>query len=278
MVIKFMDSTKFYRFWSLSIVGSVILVIISLFFVSCSKSEAKSAESPSPDINANQRADTAPPPTPIPTVEPISTLLADTEDMGQAYIDSIIFLGDSTTYSLRHYGVLSGGTETTQVWTPENGTFSLFNQGSIQIKYPETGENMSIEAAVALKKPEYMVITLGTNGIAMMEETWFKEEYTALITRILETNPNTKIMLNSMYPVARNYTQLTQINNEKINTGNTWVYSIAEELGLRYLSTASILKDSDGWLPDSYQNSDGMHLTREANMEVLRYIRTHGYR
>ena len=205
------------------------------------------------------------------------TLLAATEDMGQTYLDSIVFLGDSTTYGLRAYGVLSGGTQTTQVWTPENGTFSLFNQSNIKIKYPETGENLTIEKAVAAKKPEYIIITLGINGVASMSEDYFKSEYKALIGRILEANPDTKIILNSIYPVARSYGSLHIINNEKISAANGWVYSIAEELGLRYLDSASVLKDGDGWLPASYQNGDGMHLTGETFKLILNYICTHGY-
>ena len=34
-------------------------------------------------------------------------------------IDKFIFLGESTTYHLKSRGVLSGGTQTTQVWAPK---------------------------------------------------------------------------------------------------------------------------------------------------------------
>jgi len=207
-----------------------------------------------------------------------TTLLAETDDMGQSYIDSIIFLGDSLTYGFQFYGVLSGGSKTKQVWTPSNRTFSLFNQKNIRIYYPETGEELTVESAVAARKPEYMVITLGTNGVASMEEDYFKSEYIALINRILEANPSTKIMLNSIFPVARNYGMLGSINNEKIERANGWVYSIANELGLRYLDSSSVLIDQEGWLMPGYQSGDGMHMTTAAYEAVVQYIRTHGYR
>ena len=208
----------------------------------------------------------------------ISTLLAETEDMGDEYLNKIIFIGDSTTYGLLAYGVLSGGKNSTQVWTPANHTFSLFNQSNILIKYPETGENITIEKAVSIKKPEYIIITLGVNGVSAMTEANFKKDYKALINRILDTKPDTKIILNSIYPVARNYAVLDKINNYKISLANTWVYSIAEEMGLRYLSTDSVLKDNEGWLFDVYQNGDGMHLSLSALKAIIHYIRTHGYR
>ena len=211
----------------------------------------------------------------FPAPSPPPTLLEETEDMGQEYLDSIIFLGDSTTYGLLAYGVLSGGTESTQVWTPANRTFSLFNQSGILIQYPETNENISVESAVSIKQPEYMIITLGINGVSMMDEESFKRDYIDLINRILGAGPDTKIMLNTIYPVAQNY---SLIKNERINLGNTWVYGIAEEMGLRYLDTASALKDADGFLPYEYQNGDGLHLSWDALNVVVGYIRIHGYK
>ena len=203
------------------------------------------------------------------------TRLEETADMGQEYLDSIIFLGDSTTYALLAYGVLSGGTRSPQVWTPANRTFSLFNQNGITILYPETGLNIKLEEAVSLKKPEYMIITLGINGVSSMNEDYFKSEYTALINRIRTACPDTKIILNTIYPVARNY---NLISNAKISKGNEWIYSLAEELDLRFLDTASVLKDEDGYLRSAYQNGDGLHLSVDALKIVLDYIRTHGYR
>ena len=211
-------------------------------------------------------------------IAPTPTELAETEEMGQAYLDSIIFLGDSTTYGFQVYGVLAGGANTKQVWTPSDRTFSLFNQKNIRIYYPDTKENLTIEKAVATKKPAYMVITLGINGVATMEEDNFISDYKALINRILDANSNTQIILNSIFPVARAYKLLGSINNEKIERANSWVYSLAEELDLRYLDSASILKDDEGWMMSKYDAGDGLHLKPEAYKAIVQYINTHGYR
>ena len=56
-------------------------------------------------------------------------------------IDKIIFLGESTTYHLKSRGVLSGGTQTTQVWAPKSGTLMLdTSTAHCRIVYPETNE------------------------------------------------------------------------------------------------------------------------------------------
>ena len=207
-----------------------------------------------------------------------SSVLQETPDMGQEYLDKIIFLGDSRTYSYKAYGVLSGGKKTKQVWTPKSGTMTLSAQSYAMIVYPETGKDMSIRDAVALKKPEYMIIGLGTNGISYMDEEDFRNEYFSLINDIKEISPDTKIMINSMFPIANYYKRLDLINNEKIARANQWLVKIAEETGVKYLNTAEVLVDKDGWLNIDYDNGgEATHLNRQGNDIVMRYIRTHGY-
>lgn len=207
-----------------------------------------------------------------------TSVLEETPDMGQEYLDKIIFLGDSRTYSYKAYGVLSGGKKTKQVWTPKSGTMTLSAQSYAMIVYPETGKDMPIRDAVALKKPEYMIIGLGTNGISYMDEEDFRNEYFSLINDIKEISPDTKIMINSMFPIANYYKRLDLINNEKIAKANQWLVKIAEETDVKYLNTAEVLVDEEGWLNIGYDNGgEATHLNRQGNDIVMRYIRTHGY-
>lgn len=204
--------------------------------------------------------------------------LEQTEDYGQEYLDKIIFVGDSTTYGMKHYGVLSGGKNTKQVWVPESGTYSLNALvATYKIVYPETGEEMTVAQAAAVAKPEYMVITLGINyGVPYCGETEFKKYYRMLLDDITAASPETKIILQSIYPVATN-NELKDITNDKIDLANTWVEQLAEEYGLKYLDTNSALKGEDGYLPMNHQNGDGLHLMPSGFDVVLNYIRTHGY-
>ncbi len=219
----------------------------------------------------------------VPSAQPIDgeefdgVQLVETEDMGQEYIDNIIFLGDSTTYGLKAYGVLSGGKDTKQVWTPSSGTLTLSQQSFATIVYPETGNEITIQAAVEVKQPAMMVITLGVNGVSFMDEDYFKSEYTSLVEGIQSKSPNTKIILNSIYPVASNYEYLDSINNEKIAAANKWVKEVAESTGVRFLDTQSVLHNDEGFMKYEYSNGDGLHLSTDGFQVVLHYIRTHGY-
>jgi len=207
-----------------------------------------------------------------------NTVLAVTDDAGKDYLSKIIFLGDSTTYGLKSYGMLTAGKDTTQVWTPASGTLTLSQTGIATIVYPNTKEELLISEAIERSHPEIMVITLGVNGVSFMKEDYFKSEYKKLVQNIQKISPDTKIILQSIFPVAASYKNQDQINNDKINAANLWILDIAAECGVKYLDTASALVGSDGYLPESLHNGgDGMHLNADGFKIELDYIRTHAY-
>lgn len=204
-------------------------------------------------------------------------ILRETDDAGQEYIDNIIFLGDSTTYGLKAYQVLKDGRETLQVWTPTSGTLTLSKANSAKIYYPDTKEEITIVEAVTVKKPSMMVITLGLNGISFMDETQFKDAYVTLVNSIKAASPDTKIILQSIFPVAKEYDTSGGIDNGKINRANIWVADVASTCGVKYLYTACALMDEGNYLKSNYHNGDYHHLDVPGFQKELEYIRTHAY-
>lgn len=276
-----------YIFWSAAIVLCLLLVLFSLLFSSCSDGGPRPSDppeqtgEPAPPDDPNNSADpgqvTAPP---AETQQPNlpSAELLETSDAGQEYVDKLIFLGDSTTNGLKYYGVLSDGTATTQVWVPASATLALFNQSIATIVYPETGEEITIAAAVEAKQPEYLVITLGVNGVATMDEDYFKSEYGALVQSIQAASPDTKIILNAIYPVMTEYSNKDNgISNEKIRAANMWIRDVAASNNVKFLNAASAVTGEDGSLPNEYCNDGQLHLNAEGFNKVLAYIRTHAY-
>lgn len=271
-----------YFFWSVAIILCMLVAVFVLGFTSCKKgTTAPSAseipeQSTEPTESAEPGTSVAPGVVPSPsasTTASAETRLAETTDMGQDYIDKFIFLGDSTTYGLGYYDVVSDN----QVWTPANGTLTLALWSTATIVYPEDGTEISIKDAVTKSQPEYLLITLGVNGISFMDEAYFISEYTKLVQAVKEASPNTKIILNSIYPIAASYPESNGITNAKIDTANTWVERIAGSLSVKYLDSESVLKDETGALPESYTNGDGLHLNKDSFGLVINHIRTHGY-
>lgn len=234
------------------------------------------------DLTTTQAAETEPTDEPV-GGESDTVTLGETGDMGQAYQDSIIFVGDSTTAHLRSRGVLTGGTDTKQVWVPADNTLLLdFTITQKKIVYPPTGEQLTIPEAAAREKPAYMVLTIGLNGITSFvnNKNLYQNCYSNLIKAIREASPDTKIILQSVFPVAANQKTFSvdaATLNGYIDTLNGYVRELAQQKEVRYLDTNAALKGPDGNLPEAYQNGDGIHLTAEGYRVILDYIRTHGY-
>lgn len=235
----------------------IIVIIISLLLGGCDTSSQISTEVSSSEL--------------------YSPILEKTEDMGQEYIDSMTFVGDSNTAHLAGFGILKGGTDTQQVWIPHGSTITLDTEiDQKQVFCPSKNKYMTIPEAAASEKPEYLVISLGTNGIAAMNESKFKFCYKLLIDAVRSASPETKIIVQSIYPVTSWY---KGFSNEKVDEANGWLIDLAKECNIKYIDTASVLKDSSGALREEYNSDhkDGYHINKTAAESILYYIRTHGY-
>ena len=206
------------------------------------------------------------------------------KDLGQAYIDSFVFFGESTTYHLKARGVLKDGTETRQIWGPPSGTVNLDTTvGTLKIVYPETGELLTFGEAVRREQPRRILLCFGLNGaVANVRrgKEYFQSCYRILIDAVKNNSPTTEIFLQSAFPVAENmdmthYSVDLDTLNAHIRTVNSWTEELAADCDIAYLNTAEILTDENGRLRMEYQIGDGHHLTTEAYRKILYYIRTH---
>ncbi len=212
-------------------------------------------------------------------------ILDETEDATDEYLSKIVFVGESTTFGLKHYGSLPEGTETKHVWTPKSGTLMLTNAnsdiGAVNVYNPNTGanEDMLIKDAVSLYKPEYLVITLGLNGVSYVDSNpeYYINAYITLINSIIDASPDTKIMVQSVFPVANSYKHIESISNERLNKANYYFAKMCDAMNVRFLNSAPIFKTEDGSMHEDYHNGDGLHLAPNTLASELDYIKTHKY-
>lgn len=67
------------------------------------------------------------------------------------------------------------------------------------------------------------------------------------------------------------------MDQAKIDDMNMALLNLCEQLGLKFLNTAEILKGEDGYgKPDYYTNGD-IHLKSAGLKAALSYLRTHAY-
>lgn len=221
------------------------------------------------------------PPTSQTPIEELPYVLKSTSDAGIAYQDSLIFLGDSTSYGMLANEVLTGGKNTRQVWYGQNGTLYLPNATENLIFDGNGSSGKMLADLVAEKRPPVIVVTLGVGVSSSFNEGRFSAFYDAVIQTILSKSPSTKIICNSMYPVCevRN-ADYQLLNNNDISTANGWILSLVQSHynkgeQVYYLDSYSKLIGNDGYMPATYSNGDGLHLSPAGFEIVLSNIRTH---
>ena len=201
--------------------------------------------------------------------------LEATDDAGAEYQDSLVFVGDALTANLINKGVLTGGTNTRQVWRTESNVFNLNAEAtSTKIIFPGTGEQMTVAEAAREAKPSVLIITLGADwGVSYLSEEEFKACYDKLVKAVQKASPKTDVILQSIFPVTAGCSSL---DNARIDTANKWVKEVAAANECYYLDTQSVLKDENNCLAAEYCTSpDGIRLEQEAYQIILAYIRTH---
>ncbi len=209
--------------------------------------------------------------------------LGESQDAGMAYIDKMIFFGESTTSHLASRGVLSEGTDTKQVWTDASGTRMLSSRiTSEPIKYPPTGESLTIGQACEREQPAYLVLSFGLNGLEsfIADEASYTRNYGKLIAAVQAASPDTKIILQTVYPVRSqgNFNADVDTLNRHINRLNALLPGVAAGYAnVRVADTASVLTNEEGCLDIAYDNGDGIHLTASAYEAVLDYLRKHAW-
>ena len=200
-----------------------------------------------------------------------SALLTETADAGTEYLDSTLFLGDSNTVRLYNNGLIS----LQQLCAKEGiGTQVALNEGIITFKNDTT--HYTIAQAVAKMKPRRVVMTFGTNDTGM-EVADFINNYTALVQAIQEAYPYTDIIVNTVPPIPENHSNYPHMDQAKIDDFNMALLNMCEQLGVKFLNTAEILKGENGYgQPDYYTDGD-IHLKSAGLKAALSYLRTHAY-
>ena len=193
-----------------------------------------------------------------------SALLTETADAGTEYLDSTLFLGDSNTVRLYNNGLIS----LQQLCAKEGiGTQVALNEGIVTFKNDTT--HYTIAQAVAK-------MTFGTNDTGM-EVADFISNYTALVQAIQEAYPYTDLIVNTVPPIPENHSNYPHMDQAKIDDFNMALLNMCEQLGVKFLNTAEVLKGENGYgQPDYYTDGD-IHLKSAGLKAALNYLRTHAY-
>lgn len=201
--------------------------------------------------------------------------LPETNDAGQAYIDRLTFLCDSSFVGIRNYGLLSGGTDTYQVWATDNGSLPIGSILDKKIIYPTDKSEISIADAAMIAKPPVLVLCIGQDGLNAVDETGFKTSYTGLIQTIQNVSPDTVIICCSISSVINNYTGADNLTTIMISDANDWLQDVCASTGVYYTESGKSVGDGTGSVLTSYLSTNGKTLNSSGISQVLQHLRTH---
>ncbi|MBQ7170156.1 MAG: hypothetical protein IJR63_09685 [Synergistaceae bacterium] len=115
-------------------------------------------------------------------------------------------------------------------------------------------------------KPAKLFILLGTNDIVYnMTAERTAANLTAIIRKVQESSPSTKIYIETLMPTSPNFS--TGRPNDVIDSRNETIRAVAQETGCILVDTHSHMAE-DGVLPLKY-TVDGLHLSGAG---VLRWV------
>ncbi len=199
--------------------------------------------------------------------------LQETADGGIAYIKDTIFIGDSITGNMGYFGFVP----MESIWTRSMLTPESVWDLKVNVYHgPSYG---TILSNINVYKPKRIVIAIGVSGSGWMEPEYFVLKYSQFIGEIKRLSPDTQIIIESILPIDKRHDiEEGGFSNQKINILNYYIGQMCEELGVKFLNVAPVMKDTNGQAAAGYTyGNDGIHPTDAAYEKILIFIRKHQY-
>ena len=202
-----------------------------------------------------------------------ATILPESSDAGQTYVDETLFLGDSNT--ARMYRMFDFCTYDNAIGSVGMSAKSLATYACVELN--NSGSYVTMAKAVAGMQPKRVIITFGTNDLSpSYKAADFVKNYQTGIESIVEAYPSADIIINAIPPLGQQHSNQS-LTQTQVDEYNKALVEMCKEKGWKFLNSAEVLKDSaTGYAKSGYvESSDGIHLTRAAMEALFDYIRTH---
>ena len=204
-----------------------------------------------------------------------STILEQTSDAGDSYVDETLFLGDSNT--ARMYRMFDYCSYDNAIGSVGMTAKSLATFACVQVS--TSSGYITMPQAVAKLQPRRVILTFGTNDLNPgYKAADFVKNYQTGIEAIVTAYTSVDIIVNAIPPIGQQHSNQS-LTQTQVDEYNKALVEMCQEKGWKFLNSAEVLKDSvTGYAKSGYvETSDGIHLTRTAMDALFTYIRTHSY-
>lgn len=187
----------------------------------------------------------------------------------ESYLNGALFIGDSRTVALQMYGGLV------------NSNFFV-NTGMNIWKVMESqianvnGQNMTVDAALQVAKYDKIYIMLGINEVGTGTPDTFLQQYSVVINRIKQLQPQAIIYIQSIMHVTQSKDDAnTSVSNININARNEKLKTLADNVSVFWLDENEVFDlAGTGKLNPEY-TSDGVHLKAKYIQLWVKYLLSH---
>lgn len=187
-----------------------------------------------------------------------------------SYLESCIFTGDFIASGICIYNNINSNRRCAY---SNNLTFN--NISTEKVSYNNKQQTIISAASASAAKNIYVFV--GTNDISYRDQQTMINEYKTFLRDLKAKCPNTNIYIASLAPTLKSENKTKKShNNNKINSFNTKLKALAQEMSVYYIDINSALKNDEGVLPQEYSaDSSGVFLTPSAYKSIYKYIMTH---
>ena len=200
-----------------------------------------------------------------------NTILAETDDAGQEYLDETLFIGDSNTVRTMAYGFTTWDNVVAAV------SMGVEHIQSLKMTYFKGYKNpVTAIDAVKIIQPKRIIITYGTNDLFWDTDEFIKV-YKEALAAIHEAYPYADIIVNAVPPLDKQR-ENTRLTMQRVDEFNKAIAEMAKEEGYKFLNSSEALKDEKtGFAKTDYTIGDGVHLSKKGMEAYINYIKTHAY-
>ncbi|MDD2971040.1 MAG: GDSL-type esterase/lipase family protein [Lachnospiraceae bacterium] len=191
--------------------------------------------------------------------------------VGRAYFDDAVFIGDSRTDGLAKYSGLDNAT----FYAKNSLTiYDFFTKRFIPVE-GET-EKLTLEEVMQQKQFAKIYIMFGINELGTGSPQRFGAEYLRVLTRIRELQPDAILFVQGMMRVTAAKSTTDPIyNNVNINMRNALLATVDNHHDVFYLEMNDAVCDENGDLDAEY-TFDDVHLKARYYNLWVDYLMSHG--
>lgn len=171
----------------------------------------------------------------------------------ESYFNDALFIGDSRTVGLSQY---SGWTNPVYYASVGLTIYDVFDKEVADVN----GQKLTIDNALQKQKFGKIYIMLGINELGRGTTESFAREYSKVITRLRELQPDAIIFIEGIMNVSKKKSDSDPIfNNINIKARNDAIKELADNSTVFYIDVNEAIVDDTGGIPEDY-TFDNIHL------------------